>query len=685
MSTSLSSNDLRNAKFTTAFRGYDSTEVRAFLARMADALDAERRAAAETTAIAVGHVDRDRIDVSEDAKYTDDRLVENDEAIAQMREQAHREAEELLTSARNEASVIVGKANDEAARIILRARAESRGRPTSEGTAVVEAAYADSPNDPMLAREQARVMITEARAVREKILADLAKRRRVAHVQLEQLRVAREKLQETLREARRIVDDSARDLSTADVEARIAAENAGRRIAAEPLPSTADLESELWGGRHVRTSMVTMVTENSSVDEVVVDEVLVDAIPVGELEVVSESSVVVDGSVVVDSLVDSVVVESGVVEAPSIVAASPIDAESVQENAIEENAVEENAVEENAVEGHGTSSDMSRKKAPNVEELFARLRSEREKPAAAATDAAAKKAAEINAKPKTAKGSNRSKNPEARNQDGKSNVIAMRADDLSIDLGTTTSVMLDLTNDGSTAAGATTSLEFTPDNNHSPRHTPNPADDVAFQAKTEGAVAVLETESALAIHAPVLQLVDTLKPHDEQQTSLQEENETSDELAFVLGPLQSSLIRAVKRRLHDEQSAALTSLRLSRGPADVSRLVGEETVQLERLVQELVPLFVDAYKVGAERSHRSVDDSSVASLVTAQATQIATAVTSTVREELAEALGHVGESGNESREVNDAIASCYRSWTTDRITAIVDGRLKEAFVLGIAS
>jgi hypothetical protein len=58
-------------------------------------------------------------------------------------------------------------------------------------------------------------------------------------------------LTETLREARRIVDDSARDLSTAEVEARLAADAAGRRISAEALPSIGELEVELWGGRHM--------------------------------------------------------------------------------------------------------------------------------------------------------------------------------------------------------------------------------------------------------------------------------------------------------------------------------------------------------------------------------------------------------------------------------------------------
>ena len=69
----------------------------------------------------------------------------------------------------------------------------------------MEAAFAETPSDPALAKEQARLMISEAKAVRERILTDLAKRRKSAHIQLEQLRVAREKLLESLRDARRVV------------------------------------------------------------------------------------------------------------------------------------------------------------------------------------------------------------------------------------------------------------------------------------------------------------------------------------------------------------------------------------------------------------------------------------------------------------------------------------------------
>ena len=135
--------DLRNAKFTTAFRGYDSAEVRAFLQRMATRVEAE-----------LGLVDRVAFTpIASDAELVLDEAAylaaaeaatsALDSGPVQTADEvllaARSEYESILASARNEANAIVVKANDDAARIILRARAESRGKPSADSSAVVEA------------------------------------------------------------------------------------------------------------------------------------------------------------------------------------------------------------------------------------------------------------------------------------------------------------------------------------------------------------------------------------------------------------------------------------------------------------------------------------------------------------------------------------------------------------------
>ncbi len=276
-SDELRSEDIAQHRFSTSFRGYDTDEVRSFLKRVAAqqrtvhdrlaGLSAELEAA-RTVLPAAPIIDLTRDEVRTDA-VGEDGLAEQRLA-----------GEELLENARQEAALILARANDEAARIQLRARAESRGK-TPEGGRV--ALTGDAPEDTDTAKVQAKAMIAEARAVRERILTDLNKRRRTAHIQLEQLRAAREKLQETMREARRVIDASSRDLTHADVEARLAAEAAGRRVAAEPLPTVDELEAELSGDRHFGAALHTAAVEAEDESTVVDEATVVDELTVVEV------------------------------------------------------------------------------------------------------------------------------------------------------------------------------------------------------------------------------------------------------------------------------------------------------------------------------------------------------------------------------------------------------------------
>ena len=71
-------------------------------------------------------------------------------------------------------------------------------------------------------------MVEEAQALRARVLGDLSKRRKVLHAQIEQLRAGRERLAQTVLDARRSVDAIAGELFSAEDNARLAAESAGR-------------------------------------------------------------------------------------------------------------------------------------------------------------------------------------------------------------------------------------------------------------------------------------------------------------------------------------------------------------------------------------------------------------------------------------------------------------------------
>jgi DivIVA domain-containing protein len=288
----LSPDDIQKHRFSTSFRGFDTAEVRAYLVLLAEQISGYRQRVVdlEQQIQAVGAESVSTTDARTDADAVDGSHIEAVAAPTAASDPTNSSASEshqvppqtgtaevvaatniaadIVAKARADAADIVSRANDEAARITLRARVESRdkllrstGSAGSTGSTGSNMSGADQPDrgdmtDTSNVRDEARAMVLEAKAVRERILTDLAKRRKVAQVQLEQLRAAREKLLESLRDARRMVDDASRDLSTAEVEARVAADMAGRRMAADTVPSAAELEVELVAARHFAVAVL---------------------------------------------------------------------------------------------------------------------------------------------------------------------------------------------------------------------------------------------------------------------------------------------------------------------------------------------------------------------------------------------------------------------------------------------
>jgi DivIVA domain-containing protein len=826
--------DLRNAKFTSAFRGYDPAEVRAFLQRMATRVEAELGLSERVVLTPIAPDSAPDVElVLDEAAYlaaTEAAASALDAGPVQSADDvllaARSEYEAILASARNEANAIVVKANDDAARIILRARAESRGKPSADSSAVVEAAYAQAASDPELAREQARLMITEARAVRERILTDLNKRRRVAHVQLEQLRVAREKLTETLREARRIVDDSARDLSTAEVEARLAADAAGRRISAEALPSIGELEVELWGGRHMpstrtfaspstpvsdaddsfeqsgaastptpvavsqgevlgasnveaaplevgavalavaEVAAAADVTVEGAVQGVVVDGVAVvedvaEAEGVGEAEAVPAIAVALtdvsgaaDSAVVVESGPDQAeVVAAEVTEVQAEAEASRtglvlsvpmlVDTESVAEGETDAMAEAEQTISllddsstprglpvvvaegkdapaqvatsvsmndadlrpdsgqvlrsHDLAESAASSEpvEVAKKRPANVDDLFARLRADRERAAVEARSVLGVKEADEGTKSSESSDSEEIKGAvlDLRPNDGGSG-SGNRGSNGSQGGGSSKR------SKGSSGSPSNSSGSSAKSNAGSNVGSPTPlriadnASDSASHAAVAqaGAVAVLDRSD---VDDQVTAIVLDLRPNSsasELRSAPAESvdanpahsvSEADDGMDFVVGPLHSSLIRTVKRRLHDEQSSILAMLRSYRGTLDVDRLLGSVQEHQLRLTAEIHPIFVDAFRVGAEKSGAHMTDAEIDDLLREHIESVAASVTASIRSEVASIVAEQG--GNDSRALGESLTSTYRTWTTERIGTVVTGAVVETYRLGTAA
>ncbi len=247
-SSHLAPDEVARHSFGSVRRGYDTSEVRAYLESIAAGLrgiaereqqllhelsDAEYRAAhpvldEPTLSAAVG---------TETARV----LHSAHEAAAEMVAKAEAEANRLLTEAREE--IEQTRAQTEARLAAMAADAEVvandlRERAAQQAAAHMESVQREAEEILSQARDQCRAMVEEAQGLRSRVLADLSKRRKVLHAQIEQLRAGRERLAETVKDVRRSVDVIADELFAAEDNARLAAEAAGREALDRPDEST---------------------------------------------------------------------------------------------------------------------------------------------------------------------------------------------------------------------------------------------------------------------------------------------------------------------------------------------------------------------------------------------------------------------------------------------------------------
>jgi DivIVA domain-containing protein len=242
-SARLHADEVARHTFATARRGFETAEVRAYLEIVADELalaaqrerelrellaEAEHRAANPVLdeATLSGALGQETARVLRSAHDAAAEVTARAEAEAgQLRDRVHQEAAHLRERAEQAASERTSQAEAAAAAVTTRAHEEATGS--------IEKARLESEALLAQARAECRAMVQEAQQLRTKVLADLKRRRIVLHSQIEQLRAGRERLAETITGVRNAVDVIADELFRAEDEARLAAEEAGRQVAAQ--------------------------------------------------------------------------------------------------------------------------------------------------------------------------------------------------------------------------------------------------------------------------------------------------------------------------------------------------------------------------------------------------------------------------------------------------------------------
>jgi DivIVA domain-containing protein len=181
----LAPDEVARKAFPMARRGLSETEVRSFLKRVAQQI--ERDADREQALISrVRELEERVAELQRDFEARPALSTAEDDALDQLGEETTR----VLRSAQEAAQELRVKAQEDADRL---------RRESEEGSAAAVAelranAEKEVEGELETAREKGREMVNEARSVRERILADLAKRRNALRADLEELRAAREKL-----------------------------------------------------------------------------------------------------------------------------------------------------------------------------------------------------------------------------------------------------------------------------------------------------------------------------------------------------------------------------------------------------------------------------------------------------------------------------------------------------------
>jgi DivIVA domain-containing protein len=236
---------------------HETTELRARVERETAIL---RETAERETAILRETAERETAELRAAAEA--DTAAQRQAAASEtaiLRETAQRETAELRARAESEAARVVDEARQqagdlrtEAEEVVGRAEADAEQAATRIRTAAQESAdqlvgrarrEADALHQQ--AEHDRRLTVEGAQAVREKILGDLTRRRRVAAIQIEQLRAGRERLLQSYAVVRRTLEEVNDELHRADAEAREAAADAGRRLEEGAEGDDIDLAAEL--------------------------------------------------------------------------------------------------------------------------------------------------------------------------------------------------------------------------------------------------------------------------------------------------------------------------------------------------------------------------------------------------------------------------------------------------------
>jgi DivIVA domain-containing protein len=308
------------ATFPSSRRGFDQNEVRDFLRMVSAELSRQQER--------ITFLERELLNSQQAVPAPPIEL--NEETITEL---LGEETARIVQAAREAAGKIKVRSEETATRLVREATDEAariREDAELEAARVRQDATSDAEAEILMAKQQGRDMVNEARAYRERVLADVARRRELAREQIEDLMHGRDRIVQVFDRARIATEDVLRELddvaeepsefvnlapTTGPIPIIVQADEIEAHEAVRPAVSSAPAFAPYDQDEDVAVMAAEVVIDRSAlIEDVVITEKTVTEQSIVEEEVV-DVAVVADVLVIEDDAPIAPVVEL-VVEAP---------------------------------------------------------------------------------------------------------------------------------------------------------------------------------------------------------------------------------------------------------------------------------------------------------------------------------------------------------------------------------
>ena len=293
------------ATFPSSRRGFDQNEVRDFLRMVSAEISRQQE---RITFLERELLNSQQAGTAPQVELNEETITELlGEETARIVQAAREAAGKIKVRSEETATRLVREATDEAARV--------REDAELEAARVRQDAASDAEAEVLMAKQQGRDMVNEARAYRERVLADVARRRELAREQIEDLMHGRDRIVQVFDRARIATEDVLREL---DDVAEEPSEFVNLAPTTGPIPIIvqADEIEAREAMRPAVSSAPAFVPYDQDEDiAVMAEEVVIDRTALIEEVVAIEESIGIEAKVVKEQTPIAPVVEL-VVEAP---------------------------------------------------------------------------------------------------------------------------------------------------------------------------------------------------------------------------------------------------------------------------------------------------------------------------------------------------------------------------------